>query len=160
MGYEVRVEKISKARPLAVVKTVARPEEFSRLVPKYCGVVWNALKAKGVKGAGRHIAIYRDEVVNLEVGVELEKRFDGEGEVVGSSVPVGLVASTVHLGPYQKLDKAHGAIKEWCGRNGYALAGPKWEIYGHWVQEWNNDPAKIRTDVFYLLKESGAQQSG
>jgi hypothetical protein len=157
MGYEVRVENISGARPLAVVKLVARPEEFSRLVPRYCGVVWNALKAKGVKGAGRHIAIYRDEVVNLEVGVELESRFDGEGELWGRRFR-GLV-STSAFGAVQKLGEAHGAIKEWCGRNGYALAGPKWEIYGHWVEEWNNDPAKIRTDVFYLLKESGAQQS-
>jgi hypothetical protein len=32
------------------------------------------------------------------------------------------------------------------------LAGPNWEIYGHWLDEWNNDPAKIRTDVFYLLQ--------
>jgi len=155
MGYEVRVEKIDEPRPLAVVKLVARPEEFSRVVPKYCGVVWNALKAKGVKGAGRHIAIYRDEVVNLEVGVELEAAFAGDGQVVGSSIPVGMVASTVHLGPYQRLGQAHAAVKEWCLQNGYALAGPKWEIYGHWLEEWINDPSKIRTDVFYLLKEKG-----
>ena len=35
-----------------------------------------------------------------------------------------------------------------------ALAGPNWEIYGHWVDEWNRDPSKIRTDVFYLIKKS------
>jgi effector-binding domain-containing protein len=62
------------------------------------------------------------------------------------------VATTVHLGPYQKLGEAHGAIKEWCARNGYALASPKWEIYGHWLEEWNKDPSKILTDVFYLLR--------
>jgi len=89
MGYEVRVEKIGEARPLAVVKLVARPEEFSRVVPKYCGVVWNALKAQQVKGAGRHIAVYLDDRVNLEVGVEMKAPYDGDGEVVGSSIPVG-----------------------------------------------------------------------
>jgi hypothetical protein len=31
------------------------------------------------------------------------------------------------------------------------LAGPNWEVYGHWQDEWNSDPSKIRTDVFYLL---------
>src|SRR5258706_5160414 len=155
MEYEVGLEKIGEARPLAVVKLVARPEEFSRVVPKYCGVVWNALKAQQVKGAGRHIAIYLDDQVNLEVGVEMKAPYDGDGEVVGSSIPVGLVASTVHFGPYQKLHAAHAAIHEWCGRNGYELAGPKWEIYGHWLQEWNGDPSKIRTDVFYLLKGDG-----
>ena len=39
----------------------------------------------------------------------------------------------------------------WCRNNGYALTGPNWEIYGHWKDEWNSDPAKIATDVFYLL---------
>jgi len=27
------------------------------------------------------------------------------------------------------------------------FAGPNWEIYGHWT----DDPAQLRTDVFYLL---------
>jgi hypothetical protein len=31
------------------------------------------------------------------------------------------------------------------------LAGPNWEIYGHWQNEWNKDPSQIRTDVYYLL---------
>src|SRR6266576_2272857 len=150
MEYEVGLEKIGEERPLAVMRQGARPEGFSWVGPKYCGVVGKALKAKGVKGAGRHVAVYRDDQVNLEIGVEMDGPFAGTGEVVGSSVPVGLVASTVHFGPYQKLRAAHAAIHEWCGRNGYELAGPKWEIYGHWLQEWNNDPSKIRTDVFYL----------
>jgi hypothetical protein len=35
------------------------------------------------------------------------------------------------------------------------LAGPNWEIYGHWKDEWNNDPSKICTEVFYLLAADG-----
>jgi hypothetical protein len=31
------------------------------------------------------------------------------------------------------------------------LAGPNWEVYGHWKDEWNSDPSKICTDVFYLV---------
>ena len=152
MGYEVRVEKVDEGRPLAVVRRRARPAEFSRVVPECCGLVWSALKAHGVKGAGRHVSIYRDDVVNLEVGVEMDGPFAGVGEVVASALPVGMVVSTVHLGPYQKLGEAHGAIRAWCARNGHELAGPKWEIYGHWLEEWNKDPSKIRTDVFYLLR--------
>ncbi|MDB5328046.1 MAG: Bacterial transcription activator, effector binding domain, partial [Phycisphaerales bacterium] len=36
--------------------------------------------------------------------------------------------------------------------HGHAMAGPNWELYGHWDQSWNDDPSKIRTDVYYLLK--------
>jgi effector-binding domain-containing protein len=156
MAYEVRIEKVSEARPLAVVRRMARPAQFSRVVPECCGVVWSALKAAGVKGAGRHVAVYWDEVVNLEVGVEMHESFAGVGEVVASALPVGVVASVAHFGPYQRLGEAHGAVKEWCDRNVYALAGAKWEIYGHWLEEWNNDPSKIRTEVFYLVKKIGS----
>jgi hypothetical protein len=43
-----------------------------------------------------------------------------------------------------------------CRDNGYALAGPNWEVYGHWKDEWNSDPTKICTDVFYLLVAAGS----
>jgi len=115
-------------------------------------LVWNALKAAGVKGAGRHVSVYFDDVVNLEVGVEMEGSFAGVGEVVRSALPVGLGAWTVHFGPYQKLGEAHAAVKGWCATNGYELSGVRWEIYGHWVEEWNEDASKIRTDVFWLVK--------
>jgi hypothetical protein len=88
------------------------------------------------------------------VGVELDAPFAGHGEVVGSSTPAGSVVTTTHFGPYQRLHEAHHAICDWCARRGYSLAGPNWEIYGHWVDEWNTSPDKIRTDVFYLLRAS------
>ena len=97
-------------------------------------------------------ALYWDCAINLEVGVELDAPFAGYGEVVGSATPAGAVATAVHFGPYGRLCEAHQAIRQWCADHGYAEAGPNWEIYGHWIDEWNNDPTKIRTDVFYLLK--------
>ena len=109
-------------------------------------------RVKQIQGAGRHIALYLDGQINLEVGVELQAPFAGHGEVIGSALPSGPVATIVHFGPYNQLHAAHQAIRDWCTNHGHALAGPNWEIYGHWVDEWSNDPAKIRTDIFYLLK--------
>jgi effector-binding domain-containing protein len=61
------------------------------------------------------------------------------------------VASATHFGPYGGLGAAHKAIHEWCRANNRQLAGPSWEIYGHWLPEWDADPARIRTDIYYLL---------
>jgi effector-binding domain-containing protein len=72
--------------------------------------------------------------------------------VIGSSTPAGRVATAVHLGPYDRLPEAHQAIRRWCADHGYTLAGPNWEIYDHWTDEWNSDPSRIRTGLFYLLK--------
>jgi len=151
MEYDVRLEQIGSI-PLAVVRRRASLQELGKVIPDACGLVWNVLRAQQVTGAGRHVALYGDDVFNLEVGAELEAPWGGHGEVVGSATPAGTVATAVHFGPYNRLPEAHQAIRRWCTHHGHTLAGPNWEIYGHWKHEWCDDPAKIRTDVFYLLK--------
>jgi effector-binding domain-containing protein len=138
-----------KSCPLAVVRRQATLAELSRVVPLACGVVWNAIKAMKVVGAGRHVAVYLDDKINLEVGVELGTPFPGHGEVVASSTPAGTVATTTHIGPYQQLMHAHHAIHRWCEENSRTPVRPCWEVYAH----GSDDPTKIRTDVFYLLKD-------
>jgi len=136
--------------PLAVIRRKARPSELSRVVPECCGLVWNVVRAQQAR-AGRHVAIYWDGSIRLEVGVELFGPFTEQGEVVRSVTPAGQVAWTTHFGPYGGLGAAHAAIHEWCRANDCRLAGPKWEIYGHWQREWDDDPSQIRTDVFYQV---------
>lgn len=150
MEHEVRREQLT-GRPLAVVRRCARPQELSKVVPDACGHVWAALRAQQITGAGRHVAIYLDGQINLEVGVELDAPFAGCGDVVRSATPSGPVATTTHYGSYGSLGQAHDAIRQWCASHGYPLAGPNWEIYGHWEDAWNSDPTKICTEVFYLL---------
>jgi effector-binding domain-containing protein len=137
--------------PLAVIRGRADAADLSRIVPEWCGVVWNAVKAQQSKG-GRHVAIYWDSAITLEVGVELLGSFSGHGNVVRSATPSGLVACATHLGTYHRLGAAHQAVRDWCAANNQKLAGPNWEIYGHWLPEWNTDPSRIRTDVFYLIE--------
>ena len=105
----------------------------------------------GQRRAGRHVAIYWDGSIRLEVGVELYGPFAEEGRVVRSATPAGPVAWTTHLGPYSGLGAAHDAVRQWCRANTRKLAGPNWEIYGHRQSEWNTNPSEIRTDVYYLL---------
>jgi effector-binding domain-containing protein len=155
MEYDVRLEQLA-SRPLAVVRRRAALHELSKVVPDACGTVWAVLRSQQVSGAGRHVAVYLDGQINLEVGVELDGPFAGHGDVVASATPAGPVATTTHYGPYGELHEAHEAVRRWCANNGYTLAGPNWEVYGHWKDEWNSDPTKITTDVFYLLAADGS----
>jgi effector-binding domain-containing protein len=154
MNHEVRLEQVG-GQPLAVVRRQASSKELTKVVPDACGLVWNVVRSLKIAGAGRLVAIYWDGRINLEVGVEMEVPFAGHGEVVGSAIPAGPAVTTTHFGPYDRLHEAHQAIRDWCADHGLELAGPNWEIYGHWVDEWNADPNKIRTDVFYLLNADG-----
>lgn len=150
MNYNVRIEQFP-GQPLAVVRRQATKQQLASVIPQACGEVWNALRAQKLKG-GRHVAVYLDTVFNLEVGAEVDEPFSDHGQVIGSSLPVGDVATTTHFGPYQRLGDAHEAIQQWCKAQHRETVLPCWETYGHWLDEWNNDPSKIRTDVYYPVK--------
>lgn len=136
--------------PLAVIRRRVERSQLSTVVPQTCGLVWNFVREHGIP-AGRHVAVYLNGAIDVEVGVEVGGAFEEEGDVVRSSTPSGLIASAVHLGPYHQLGAVHSTIKSWCQANGHRLAGPNWEIYGHWQSEWDKNPAQIRTDVFYQI---------
>lgn len=150
MNPPVRLEHLA-SQPLAVIRRRAAAGQLSTVVPAACGTVWSALRALNICGAGRHVALYWDDQINLEVGVEFDAPFPGHGEVVASATPAGPVAVAVHFGPYQLLGQAHDAICHWCAAHGRTPAGPCWEIYGHWLEQWNTDPSQVRTDVYHLL---------
>jgi effector-binding domain-containing protein len=136
---------------LAVVRRQVHVSELAQVVPECCGLVWQAVKAQKVP-AGRHVAVYWDDSIRLEVGVELLGPFVDDGEVVNSATPAGAVATLTHLGPYDGLGRAHEALRGWCQAHGHRPAGPAWEVYGHWQRAWDDDPSRIRTDVFVLLE--------
>ena len=150
-SYAVELQRLNSV-PLAVVRRQARASELARVVPECCGLVWDAVRAQQAQ-AGRHVAIYWDGSIRLEVGVELYGPFAEHGEVVRSATPAGVAALAMHFGPYGGLGAAHDAVRQWARANNHRLAGPSWEIYGHWQREWNADPSRIRTDVYYLLSD-------
>jgi effector-binding domain-containing protein len=150
MDYVVHAPKV-EPQTTAVVRRRARPAELSKVVPQACGEVWTFLRAAGVPNPGRHVAVYFDDEINLEVGAEVGQPFAGDGNVVCSATPGGLVATTTHFGPYNRLGEAYEAIKRWCKENGRAPIRPCWEVYGHWT----DDVTKLQTDVFFLLQANG-----
>ena len=150
MEYQVRIEQVDPTMT-AVVRRRAGQHELATVVPQACGEVWAFFRASQLPHPGRNLAVYLDGEINLECGVEVFQPFSGDGQVVCSSTPAGMVATTTHLGPYNRLGEAHAAILKWCSDRGHALAGPNWEVYGHWT----DDPSQLRTDVFYLLQDAG-----
>ena len=145
----VQLQQVA-ATALAVIQRHVNQSDLSQVVPECCGLVWNALRAQGVRG-GRHVALYWDGSIRLEVGVELLGDFVERDGVVRSATPAGAVVSAAHFGPYGGLGAAHDAVRQWCAANHRALAGPSWETYGHWQTEWDRNPSLIRTDVFYQV---------
>lgn len=147
--YEVQLTELQSV-PRAVVRRQVSRAELSAAVRDACGRAWAFARSHNLK-AGHNVAVYWDGSIRLDAGVELTANFAEEEGIVHSATPAGLTAFVAHVGPYDQLGAAHAAIREWCTAQGCRLAGPNWEIYGHWQTEWNTDPSKIRTDIFYQV---------
>ncbi len=144
--YPVSVETRA-ARPTAVVAAATTWAEYPALWPTLLDEVYAFIRSGGATQDGHNVMLYRDDVPNVEVGVQVTGPFEPQGRVGPSALPAGEVASTVHRGPYDALEEAHVALKAWCGSHRHALTGVCWEIYG----DWREDPADLETEVCYLL---------
>src|SRR6266699_3762570 len=138
MDYEVAVTTVA-ARPTAVVAATTTWQEFPTLWKGLLDEVWACVRAAGISRGCPNIMLYRDDVPNVEVGVELRQPCPLTGRVVASALPAGQAAMTLHRGPYHGLASAHRAVVQWCSAQGRPLAGPRWEIYG----PHHDDPAQV-----------------
>ncbi|HSI61622.1 MAG TPA: GyrI-like domain-containing protein [Candidatus Saccharimonadia bacterium] len=153
MHYKI---ELTQAQPawIAVVRDRVQAHELSRFVPAACGEVWNFIRAANLPKPGRHVAVYLDAMGTVEVGAEVSGKFAGNERVHCSQLPAGHAVTTTHYGPYAGLAAAHAAIRSWCAKHGHPCSAVSWEVYGHWEENWSADASKIRTDVFYLLKDA------
>jgi effector-binding domain-containing protein len=150
MEYEVVIDTVEE-QPVAVARQRTTFATISREIGPLLDGPWAFLREHpGLRTDGHNVAIYWDHADggSIEVGVQVVRPFDETDVVVCSATPGGTVARTAHYGPYDRLGAAHDAVLAWCREHGHQTVLPFWEIYG----DWDDDPAKLRTDVLYLLK--------
>ncbi|MGH7653335.1 MAG: GyrI-like domain-containing protein [Gemmatimonadaceae bacterium] len=119
---------------------------------KYLDQVYALGKTGAVSLDGQNIFIYHggtEGVLSCDFCVGAKAPFTAVGDVRPIETPAGVAATVTHWGDYGGLRAANDAIQEWSRANGKKLAGPSWEVYGH----WDPDPAKCRTDIYYLLDQ-------
>ncbi len=151
MHYEVSVETAPSVLIAAVSATVHR-SEIARAWKPALDQVWAFMRSHPDIKPGRNLFLYhhpanRNEPMNIDFGVEIAHSFDPAGNVRCAATPSGQVATTLHVGPYDRLGDAHQAIHAWCAANNRKIGQASWEVYGH----WNNDPALLQTTIKYLL---------
>jgi effector-binding domain-containing protein len=140
-----------RPRPLAVVRVTTLLSKWPSQFMESLNKVYAAVKAGHIRQNGQNVMVYRpraDGVADIECGIEIAAKFESVGEVVYSETPPGAAVTVTHVGPYHQLGSSHKAITEWSRQNGHPLTGVCWEIYG----DWEEDPAKLRTDLFHLVR--------
>jgi effector-binding domain-containing protein len=134
MAYDVTIERTTDC-PTAVVKADTTQREFPALWGAMLDDVWAFLGATpGLRTDGHNVMLYRSDVpeaeVAVEVGVQVTGSFEAAGRVVPSALPAAEAATTVHTGTPAEIGAAHSAVRAWCYAQHRALTGVSWEIYG------------------------------
>jgi effector-binding domain-containing protein len=151
INHKVVVES-ARAELVAAVRTSVRIGDVARAWKPPLDEVWAFLRANKELRPGHNLFLYhhperRNEPMMVDFGVQIARPFDRQGNVQCVETPAGEVASTVHIGPYDRLVEAHNAIHAWCATNGRTIGQASWETYG----DWKDDPALLETTIKYLL---------
>jgi effector-binding domain-containing protein len=142
------------ARPTAVVAQTTTWKEFPNVWGPLLDQVYRFVRSRTELATGdgteqwQNVMLYKDDRPDVEVGVLVTGSFQAEGPVVAPELPGGEVATATHRGDYARLGISHNAVRHHVAAHGRELAGPRWEIYGH----WRADPSELETEVFCLLR--------
>lgn len=144
---------VATPRAIAAVRARLPIRRVPTMFSEYLNQVYAASRDGLIQLDGQNIFVYRSvtgakDEADIEFGVGITAPFSPIGAVRYSELPVGEVATVTHWGNYAGLGEAHGAVLDWCRAHDRKPVGTRWEVYGHWT----DDPARLRTDVYYLLQ--------
>ncbi len=151
MEYTIQVKRIEE-RPYVGIRRRVKVQEIGRALAEILPTVGTYLREIGVRPASPPITLYHahheaEGEFDIQGGWFLSAPIAGDDRFQAGIVPEGEVATTTHVGPYDRLGDAHSAIEAWIGRNGRSTSGPCWEIY-------LNDPGTVSDPNHYETEVS------
>ena len=135
------------ARATAVLNAVTTWDQYPAVWRTLLDEVHASVRRPAGVRPGLNVMLYLDDRPSVEVGILVRPDETLSGRVRRSALPSGHVARTVHVGQYDRLGEAHDRIVAWCSEHGLRRAGPRWEVYGHWYDDWS----LVTTEVVHLL---------
>lgn len=150
MDYAPVIEQVA-AVPMAAVKARASQPQLPRVIPTALDAVYAALRTGDYGPLGHYVVLYEnwvDGVMDVHVGVALERPFPGVGKVIDAETPAGEAIHVVHFGEYSKMQPAHAAAQQAARDQGRRLTGASWEVYG----DFTADMSKLRTEIYYQVE--------
>jgi effector-binding domain-containing protein len=150
MSHKIEIKHVPEQRT-AQTHFRARPEEMAARFGEAFGEVSVYLEQNAIEFEGPAFARYTrgDHYFDVDAGFILDDVVEGNGEVVGGTLPDCEALVTTHLGPYETLMEAYSDIEAWAKEHGRELDEPMWEYY---FSGPDTPPAEIRTEVVWPLK--------
>jgi effector-binding domain-containing protein len=160
MTYEIHLRETASQTTAAIRGRTA----WADLGSFINGALMELFKVAGEQGArpsGPVYGIYhladvkesdlKEAEVDLEIGMPVAEPIEPSGRVASSTIPGGLVAVTVHAGPYEDVAPAYRALGEWVQEHGHETAGPPREVYIVGPDQVK-DPGALRTEIVWPIR--------
>jgi effector-binding domain-containing protein len=115
------------------------------------GKIYHYMGTKTINPVGPPVALYFSAPGpdwEIGVAVPVPEGAGGQGAIEATTLPGGKMVSTMHIGPYEKLNESWNALSDWIKKNKYNPAGPGREVYLHGPSQ-ESDPAKFRTELLW-----------
>jgi effector-binding domain-containing protein len=148
----------------AAIRTEVSMDGFGDLLGLLWGEVFGWLGVRGVDPAGppliRYNVIDMEGAMEIEVGVPVAARIEGDDRVTGGVLPAGRYAVLSYFGDYSGLVEANAALQDWAAAEGLEFdqrSTGRGDAFGGRVEsyptdpEQEPDPSKWQTDVAYRL---------
>ena len=126
--------------------------------------LWNALyrdlNPHSAHFSGPCLTLYIEEGEE-QAGIDMEvcQPYTGpapaDPKVTVHDLPGGLMASTVHHGPYATLSQAYDALLPWIKENGYRVSGPARDVYLKSTTSGNQNDSACVTEVLFPVERAG-----
>ena len=146
-GQQVIMKIEQPYAAIPIIREVLDREEIAALVEE----VYSWLKRKRIEPAGKPFCRYWvmggvEEKFSLEVGIPIARMISGDERVIGSFVPGGSYAATVHRGSAEFIEDSAYALQKWAVDEGLELD----KRYEGDTEIWNG-----RFEFFPVVPEEG-----
>jgi effector-binding domain-containing protein len=136
---------------LALAGAVVPRREIPTRIRGLFDTAYGWLRTAEVRQAGHNYALYdqcSDEALRVRVGFPVSAPFPDTESIQCVELLAGRAAHATHVGAYGDIHSTYRELHTWCAREGLALSGESWEVYG----DWKDDPAKLVTDIYVRLR--------
>jgi effector-binding domain-containing protein len=103
-------------------------EHFGRV---FCAIPQYLDELKEI-AAGPPFAMYHNMDMNdldVEAGFPVARALPTRGEIQANTLPAGEIATCVHVGPYDQVERTYKALLSFIGEQGRVPASPPYEFY-------------------------------
>lgn len=97
-------------------------------------------------------AEFNEEDLEYEVGLPTDQPAQAPAGLNSYQLPASPVAYTLHVGPYESVERAYQAVTAWVQEHGHTLAGAPREHYLV-SKDQVEDPALYRTELLWPIQE-------